>query len=256
MIVADAYGGEILRDPAPRALPPAARRAALLRFAIAAADRLHRLADRALSRKAEPLRSAAELANMDSLGRRITAMRNWALASVALLIVAAGARAESLTLTSPDLAPGARVADAQVGDRFGCAGGDHSPALAWSGAPAGAKSFAVSLFDPDAPTGHGFWHWTIFDIPAIAASLPAGAGDPTADAAPRGALQGENEAGSVGYFGPCPPAGDKPHHYRFELDALDVAKLGLDAGAPATIVIERARRHTLAKATLTGVWSR
>jgi Raf kinase inhibitor-like YbhB/YbcL family protein len=193
---------------------------------------------------------------MPTLDCGITAMRNWALAGAALIIGASAAVAEPLTLTSPDLAPGARVGDRQVGDRFGCAGGNRSPPLVWSGAPAGAESFALSLFDPDAPTGAGFWHWAIFDIPASATSLPPGAGDPKAGLAPEGAIQGKNDAGAIGYFGPCPPEGDKPHRYRFELDALDVAKLGLDGGAAAAAVAERVRRHTLAKATLTGIWSR
>jgi len=191
---------------------------------------------------------------MRGLEPRSAAMQNRAWA--ALLLVATGARAEPLTLASPDLAPGAGVAEAQVGARFGCVGGNRSPALAWSGAPAGAKSFVVSLFDADAPTGRGFWHWAIFDIPAGAASLAAGAGDPNAGLAPMGATQAENDAGGVGYFGPCPPVGDKPHRYRFEVDALDVARLGFDAGASASSVVERARRHALAEATLTGIWSR
>jgi Raf kinase inhibitor-like YbhB/YbcL family protein len=193
---------------------------------------------------------------MPTLGCGIIAMRNWALAGAALIIGVSAASAAPLTLTSPDLAPGARVGDPQVGDRFGCAGGNRSPALVWSGGPAGAKSFALSLFDLDAPTGAGFWHWAIFDIPASATSLPPGAGDAKAGLAPEGAVQSENDAGAIGYFGPCPPEGDQPHRYRFELDALDVAKLGLDAGAAAATVAARARRHTLAKATLTGIWSR
>jgi len=183
-------------------------------------------------------------------------MQRWSLSGVALVLGVAAADAAPLTLTSPDLAPGARVGDAQVGDRFGCAGGNRSPALVWSGAPAGAKSFAVSLFDSDAPTGAGFWHWTMFDIAASATSVPPGAGDAKAAVAPAGAVQGTNDAGAIGYFGPCPPEGDKPHRYRFELDALDVAKLGLDAGAAAATVAERVRRHTLAKATLIGIWGR
>jgi len=183
-------------------------------------------------------------------------MREWALAGAVLFIGAAAAQAEPLTLTSPDLASGGRIAVAQVGDRFGCVGGDRSPSLAWSGAPSGAKSFVVSLFDPDAPTGHGFWHWAIFDIPASATSLAAGAGDPAVGLAPAGAIQAHNEAGGAGYFGPCPPIGDKPHRYRFEVDALDLARLGLDAGAPASSVVEHARRRTLAKATLIGTSGR
>jgi hypothetical protein len=193
---------------------------------------------------------------MDGDEGRVAVMRKWTLAGAALLVGAAGALAEPLTLTSPDLSPGARIGALQVGDRFGCAGGNRSPTLVWSGAPAGAKSFAISLFDPDAPTGAGFWHWALFDIPASATSLPSGAGDPEAAVAPPGAVAGRNDAGTIGYFGPCPPEGDKPHRYRFELDALDVAHVGLQAGAAAASVAERVRRHTLAKATLIGIWSR
>jgi Raf kinase inhibitor-like YbhB/YbcL family protein len=204
------------------------------------------------------LRRRGDFANMPILSCEIMAMRNWASAGASLIVglSVAGASGEPMTLTSPDLAPGARVGDPQVGDRFGCAGGNRSPELMWSGAPAGVQSFVVSLFDPDAPTGAGFWHWMMFDIPASATSLPPGAGDAKAGLAPPGAVQGKNDAGATGYFGPCPPEGDKPHRYRFELDALDVAKLELDAGAAAATVAERARRHTLAKATLTGTWSR
>jgi Raf kinase inhibitor-like YbhB/YbcL family protein len=204
------------------------------------------------------LRRGGNLANIPTLSCENTAMRNWALAGAALIIggSAPGADAEPLTLASPDLTPGARVGDSQVGDRFGCAGGNRSPALVWSGAPAGARSFALSLFDPDAPTGAGFWHWIIFDIPASATSLPPGAGDAKAGLAPAGAVQGKNDAGVIGYFGPCPPEGDEPHRYRFELDALDVAKLGFEASAAAENVAERVRRHTLAKATLIGTWGR
>jgi len=183
-------------------------------------------------------------------------MRNLALTGAALIVGASVARAEPLTLTSPELASGARVGAAQVGDRFGCDGLNRSPALIWSDAPAGAKSIAISLFDPDAPTGAGFWHWMIFDIPPSATSLAPGAGDPKAARAPDGAMQAKNDAGAIGYFGPCPPEGDKPHRYRFEVDALDVATLGLKAGATAATVAERLRRHTLAKATLIGTWGR
>jgi len=196
------------------------------------------------------------MANMPILCRGIMAMRNLALAGAAFVVAASAAHAEPLTLTSPDLAPGARIGDAQVGDRFGCVGPNRSPALIWSNAPAGAESFAISLFDPDAPTGAGFWHWMIFDIPRNATSLPLGAGDPQAALAPEGAIEGRNDAGVIGYFGPCPPQGDKPHRYRFEIDALDVATLGLDAAATAAAIAERLHRHTLAKATLIGIWGR
>jgi Raf kinase inhibitor-like YbhB/YbcL family protein len=193
---------------------------------------------------------------MHKLDRGMVAMRNLALTGAALIFGAPVARAEPLTLTSPDLAPGARVGAAQVGDRFGCDGLNRSRALIWSDAPAGAKSIAISLFDPDAPTGAGFWHWMIFDIPPSATSLAPGAGDPQAACALDGAMQAKNDAGAIGYFGPCSPEGDKPHRYGFEVDALDVATLGLKAGAAAATVAERLRRHTVAKATLIGTWGR
>ena len=86
--------------------------------------------------------------------------------------------AQTMTLTSPDIAPGARIADEQVLNGFGCTGGNISPALSWSGAPKDTKSFALSVYDPDAPTGSGFWHWVVFNIPPDVTSLPKGAGDP------------------------------------------------------------------------------
>jgi Raf kinase inhibitor-like YbhB/YbcL family protein len=200
------------------------------------------------------------LVNIDGRGRREEAkMRRGAIVGATLLafgLCAAGASAAPLTLMSPDLAPGARVADEQVGNEFGCTGGNASPALAWTGAPSGTKSFAAGLYDPDAQKGAGFWHWMIFDIPASETGLAKNAGDPQAGLAPAGAIQAHNGADMAHYFGPCPPPGDKPHHYRFSVFALDVATLGLDASATATAVAASLKTHTLAEATLTGIWNR
>ncbi len=118
------------------------------------------------------------------------------------------AAAQSLTLTSPDIAPGATIAKEQVANVFGCTGGNVSPALSWSGAPAGTKSFALSVYDPDAPTGSGFWHWVVFNIPPDVTSLPKNAGDPKGAEAPKGAVQSRTDFGVPGYGGPCPPQGD------------------------------------------------
>jgi len=183
-------------------------------------------------------------------------MRRIALATATLLAGAVGAAAAGMTLTSPDIKPGARIADEQVANGFGCSGGNLSPALNWSGAPKGTKSFALSVYDPDAPTGSGFWHWVMFDIPAATTSLPKNAGDPKGSLAPEGAIQGKNDAGVQGYFGPCPPKGDKPHHYHFQIFAVDVDKLDADATASPAVVGFNLHFHTLAKATLTGLWSR
>jgi len=183
-------------------------------------------------------------------------MRILALAAAMLLVGGAWANAAQLTVTSPDIKPGARIADEQVASGFGCTGGNVSPALSWSGAPQGTKSFALSVYDPDAPTGSGFWHWVMFNIPATVTSLPKNAGDPKGTLAPAGAIQGANDTGSPGYFGPCPPKGDKPHHYHFQVFAVDVDKLDAGASATPAVVGFNLHFHTLAKATLTGIWSR
>jgi Raf kinase inhibitor-like YbhB/YbcL family protein len=161
-----------------------------------------------------------------------------------------------LRLTSPDLHDGGTFAAAQVYDAAGCTGANLSPALAWSGAPPSTRSFAVSLHDTDAPAAGGFWHWVVHDIPATAASLPRGAGTPGSRGLPAGARQERNDWGATGYGGPCPPAGDRPHHYVVSLSALDVAVLPLPARAAPAQVAFTVRTHTLAAALLTGVYGR
>jgi Raf kinase inhibitor-like YbhB/YbcL family protein len=194
-----------------------------------------------------------ELAGLSLMEGGVT--MKFALITFAVLGGLAGAGvANALTLTSPDMKPGAKIADEQVFNSFGCSGQNISPALNWSGAPKGTKSFALSVYDPDAPTGSGFWHWVIFNIPPDATSLPKNAGDPKSDAAPKGAVQSRTDYGVPGYGGPCPPKGDKPHHYHFTLFAVDVDKLDADSNASAAVVGFNLHFHTLAKATLTAVW--
>ncbi len=164
--------------------------------------------------------------------------------------------ANALTLSSPDIKPGAKIAEEQVLNSFGCSGKNISPALNWSGAPKETKSFALSVYDPDAPTGSGFWHWVVFNMPPDVTSLPKGAGDPKSDAAPKSAVQSRTDFGVPGYGGPCPPKGDKPHHYHFTIFAVDVDKLDADANTSAAIVGFNLHFHTLAKATLTGLYGR
>ena len=114
------------------------------------------------------------------------------------------AHAQTMTLTSPDIEEGATIANEQVFK--GCTGGNVSPALSWSGAPKAAKSFVVTVYDPDAPTGSGWWHWVAYNIPAGTASLPKGAGDPAKKLMPEGTIQSRTDFGAPGYGGPCPPA--------------------------------------------------
>ncbi len=174
-----------------------------------------------------------------------------ALFSVAVLATAGAANA--MTLTSPDIKPGGKIADEQVFNGWDCTGKNVSPALAWSGAPKRTKSFAVSIFDPDAPTGSGFWHWWVANLPASTTSLPKDAG--SGKGLPEGAVQVRNDFSLAGYGGPCPPKGST-HHYQITVYALDVDKLDIDATASPAVVGFNVHAHTLAKATLTGVYGR
>jgi Raf kinase inhibitor-like YbhB/YbcL family protein len=154
------------------------------------------------------------------------------LSTLALVGTAFGAGPTStrMTLSSTAMPDGSRVASPQVFDGFGCTGGNISPDLKWSGAPRGTKSFAVTLYDPDAPTGSGWWHWVVFNIPPAVTELRAGSGDPKKDLLPKGAVQARTDFGKVGYGGPCPPKGSPAHRYVLTVYALkDVLPLEKDA---------------------------
>jgi Raf kinase inhibitor-like YbhB/YbcL family protein len=168
---------------------------------------------------------------------------------------AAAATTGKFTLTSADLPAGGTIPDSQVFNGFGCKGGNLSPALSWSHAPAGTKSFALLVHDPDAPTGSGWWHWVVYNIPAGVSSLPAGAGEAAKNLLPSGVVQGRTDFGTRGYGGPCPPPG-KPHHYYYRLYALKVAKLDLPADATAAYVGFNVRMEAIGKAELMGVYGR
>lgn len=166
------------------------------------------------------------------------------------------ARAARFTLSSPDLAPGARIPDAHVFSGFGCSGRNVSPALVWTGAPAGTKSFAITVYDPDAPTGSGWWHWVAYNIPADVTTLAAGAGDAKGAGLPAGTVQGTTDFGTAGYGGPCPPVGDRPHRYIFTVHALKVDKLDLPATATAAFVGFNLTANRLAAASFTARYGR
>jgi Raf kinase inhibitor-like YbhB/YbcL family protein len=158
------------------------------------------------------------------------------------------AQSPTFTLTSSDL--GGQATSREVYNGFGCTGENISPQLAWSNTPTGTKSYAITLYDPDAPTGSGWWHWVVFDIPAYVKELPAGAGTPGKPGLPEGAIQSMTDYGVPGYGGPCPPEGHGPHRYILTIHALDVDKLGLDANAGAPLAGFNIGAHTLAKASL------
>jgi Raf kinase inhibitor-like YbhB/YbcL family protein len=158
-------------------------------------------------------------------------------------------------LKSADLKEGDTLANAQVFSGMECTGQNVSPELEWSGAPAGTKSFAVTLYDPDAPTGSGWWHWVMYNIPPGVTRLPSGAGDPSKEWMP-GVTMGTTDFGKRGYGGPCPPKGDPAHHYVFTVHALDVETLDVPDNATAAAVGFNLNRHRLGMATLTGVYAR
>jgi Raf kinase inhibitor-like YbhB/YbcL family protein len=162
----------------------------------------------------------------------------------------------ALTLTSDSFKDGEtlsmdHVMSADYG--FGCSGGNKSPHLRWSGAPADTKSFALTCYDPDAPTGSGFWHWLVVNIPPNVTELPLGAGNP-GGALPAGALQTRTDIGKPGYVGPCPPPGHGPHHYIFTIFAVNTEKLQVQEDTSAAIVGFQLHFATLGKATLTGIF--
>jgi Raf kinase inhibitor-like YbhB/YbcL family protein len=134
---------------------------------------------------------------------------------------------------------------------FGCSGGNKSPHLKWEGAPAGTKSFALLCYDPDAPTGSGFWHWSVVNIPPNVSELALDAGNPKLPKLPAGALQTRTDFGQPGYGGPCPP--DGPHRYTFTVYALSLDKLPVTPDTPTAVVGFYCNFNTLDKATLLGM---
>jgi len=139
---------------------------------------------------------------------------------------------------------------------FGCSGRNQSPNLKWEAAPAGTKSFAVLCFDPDAPTGSGFWHWVVVNIPPGVTELPYDAGNPASSKMPQGALQVRTDFGKPGYGGPCPPEGDHPHRFLFSVHAVSMDKLPVNADTSAAVVGFYLHFNTLAKASLMGLYKR
>ncbi|MGO8737765.1 YbhB/YbcL family Raf kinase inhibitor-like protein [Rhodoblastus sp.] len=179
------------------------------------------------------------------------------LLASALLVAAPVAPAAAFELRSPDIMPGGgRIDETFVYNGFGCEGGNLSPALAWRNPPPGARSFAITLHDPDARAGAGFWHWLVYDIPATTTGLPQGAGAKNGASLPAGAKQVATDFGTPGYGGPCPPKGDKPHHYKFTIYAEKADKLAIPPNATASVAGFVINANALGKASLTGTYGR
>lgn len=182
-------------------------------------------------------------------------MKKTSLAFIlSLIFTAASFAQETFTLSSNDL--GGEATKTQEFNGFGCTGDNKSPQLLWSNAPEGTKSFAITMYDPDAPTGSGFWHWVVFDIPANVNELVTNAGNVELNLAPKGAIQSITDYGIKGFGGPCPPKGHGFHQYIITVYALKTDKLGLDENINPAIVGFNLWNQTLAKASIVAYYKR
>ncbi len=170
------------------------------------------------------------------------------------LLLTTVVQAAGFTLSSPDIE--GQIINRQVFAGFGCNGDNISPQLNWKNPPEGTKSFAITMYDPDAPTGSGWWHWVVFDVPTDARELKANAGSVKLALTPKGTIQSQTDFGSVGYGGPCPPKGAVAHQYIFTIHALKVKSLGLKADATPALVGFYLGPNTLGKASVVGYYGR
>ena len=168
-----------------------------------------------------------------------------------LLTATVGAQAAGFRVSSPEISPAKPLPQRFEFDGFGCRGENRSPALRWEGAPAGTKSFAVTVYDPDAPTGSGWWHWVVVDLPATTTALAADAGAADGRNLPAKALQVKTDFGTRGFGGACPPQGDKPHRYIFTVHALKVESLGVPAEGTAALAGFMIHANALGSASFT-----
>jgi len=154
----------------------------------------------------------------------------------------------SFELTSTDVSDGAELAEPQLSGKMGPRGDDRSPQLSWSGFPTETRSFVVTMFDPDAPTPSGFWHWSVANLPAAVIALEPGAAD---GGLPEGAVQLRNDSPFGGFVGAAPPPGHGPHRYVLAVHALDVERLEVDDSSSPAFLAFNMVGHTLARAVLT-----
>jgi Raf kinase inhibitor-like YbhB/YbcL family protein len=191
-----------------------------------------------------------------TLGFFIMKLRTLILSTLLGLAPAAQAlAADSFMVTSPDIQDGKIIDNKHVFNGFGCSGLNVSPALNWTNAPKDTKSFAITVYDPDAPTGSGWWHWVVYNIPATTTGLGLGMGSGQADL-PLGSMQGKTDYGTAGYGGPCPPVGAEPHHYIFTVFALKTDKIDVPEGASAAMIGFNLNANKLVTASFTALYDR
>lgn len=155
-------------------------------------------------------------------------------------------------LVSNDIEEGGRLPQDHVSDWIG--GANQSPHLRWSGFPGETAGFAITCYDPDAPTGSGFWHWAVAGLDSSVTEIPRGAGKADGSGLPPGAIQLRNDASTVGYMGAAPPQGDRAHRYFFAVHALDTDKLDVKEDATPAFLGFNITFHIVARATLVALY--
>jgi len=196
---------------------------------------------------------------MTSENSRLRSLSTFSLALTVLLggcSSVAPAGTSKFRLTSSNITSGARLDSKYEFQGFGCSGQGISPALSWSDPPEGTRSYAVTVYDPDAPTGSGWWHWVVVNIPASVNGLQGGAGKEGNVALPMGAEQVRNDFGAASWGGVCPPPGDSAHRYIFTVFALKADRLDLPRNATAALAGFMINSQTIAKATVTATYAR
>ncbi len=160
-----------------------------------------------------------------------------------------------MQFSSSDIAENSTIGAEFLFNGAGCTGANVSPALSWSGAPTETRSFAITVYDPDAPSGSGWWHWMVYDIPANVASLSKGAGN-IGGVLPNNAKQGMTDYGVKQWGGPCPPEGDKPHRYVFTIFALPFESLDVPDNATSALIGFNLNASALVTASFTAMYGR
>jgi Raf kinase inhibitor-like YbhB/YbcL family protein len=182
-------------------------------------------------------------------------MNTFCLCAPLMLAVLSGP-AWAFEISSPAVGTDKVIPDKYTANAFGCSGQNVSLPLTWKGVPPEAKSLALTMYDPDAPTGSGFWHWEVANLPVSTTELPEGAGEAGNAKLPKGAVQARNDAGTAAYFGPCPPKGDKPHRYIFTIFAVKTDKLDVNENTSGAVVGFNLHFNTVAKASVTYTYGR
>lgn len=182
-------------------------------------------------------------------------MKTLAFSTIGAAILSTTAFAESFKLSSSDIKEGQQMSSAHEFQGFGCNGGNKSPQLRWEGEPDGTEAFAIMAYDPDAPTGSGWWHWQVVNIPKGINEIPAGAGDISKNLMPEGITNIKNDYGVLGFGGACPPKGNGIHRYQFTIYALS-KKLDLPADASGALTGYMVKANSIASSTIEATYQR